>query len=112
MRFRIGLKDISAFLVDGDFDWRKQYDLNTSTGRLQLVNCNLCRDEDTSDFERKVGGANNNVQEVYANSIASQTQGKAKQVVDSGDEGLFFLPVLEKTGMAVALEQVIPTFIR
>lgn len=112
MRFRIGLKDISAFLVDGDYDWRKKYDLNTTTGRLQLVNCNLRRDVDTSDFEGKGGGANTEVQESYGNSIANQTQGKTKQVVDSNDEGLFFLPMLEKTGMAVSLEQVTPKFIR
>lgn len=80
MSFRVGLKDISAFLVDGDYDWRKKYDVNPTTGRLQL------RDEVTS--------------------IGSQTQGKAKL----GDEGLFFLPMLEKTRIVVSLEQVIPTF--
>jgi vacuolar protein sorting-associated protein 13A/C len=61
----------------------------------------LRHDGDTSDFEEK-GGARNDIQEVYA----SQTQGKAKQVFDVGDEGLFFLPMLEKTGITVALEQI------
>jgi vacuolar protein sorting-associated protein 13A/C len=120
MRFRIGLKDISAFLVDGDFDWRKQYNVNSATGRLHAVNDNLRRqlkgsgnqedrsDHKSGDFEGKEGGASDNVQEMDNSSNVSQTKGKGKKDVDPGDGDLFFLPMLEKTGMTIALEQVSP----
>lgn len=123
MRFHIGLKDISAFLVDGDFDWRQQYNINSASGRLHAVNDNLRQltgsesqesrgDNKSGDFEGKEGGASDNVQEVDNSSSASQTNGKAKNEVDSSDGDLFFLPMLEKTGMTIALEQVSPrTFI-
>lgn len=123
MRFHIGLKDISVFLVDGDFDWRKQYNVNSVTGRLHDVNDNLThqlkgsenrenRGDTSGDFEGKEGGASDNVQEVDTNSNDRQTQEKSKQEVDSGEGDLFFLPMLEKTGMAVALEQVTLGFVQ
>jgi len=119
MRFLIGLKDISAFLVDGDFDWRKQYNVNTATGRLHDVNANLLKGSGTvenrgntsGDFEGKEGGASDNVQEVDTISRVSQSPEKSKNEVDSDEGDLYFLPMLEKTGMVVALEQVTPAFI-
>lgn len=116
MRFHIGLKDISAFLVDGDFDWRKQYSVNSTTGRLHDVNANQLKgserlenrgDNTSGDFEGKEGGASDNVQQVDTVSDESQSQENSKTEVDSGEGDLYFLPMLEKTGMAVALEQVI-----
>ena len=118
MRFHIGLKDISAFLVDGNFDWRKHYNLDSATGRLHAANDTSLHqlrgsesredrgDNKSGDFEGKEGGASDNVKEVDTNSNVSQTKGKAKREVDPGDGDLFFLPMLEKTGMTVALEQV------
>ncbi|KAG0557949.1 hypothetical protein KC19_11G167800 [Ceratodon purpureus] len=118
MRFHIGLKDISAFLVDGDFDWREQYNVNSVTGRLHAVNDDLRHqvkdtecgedrgDNRSGDFEGKEGGGSNNVQEVDNSSDVSETIGKDKKEVDSGDGDLFFLPMLERTGMAIALEQI------
>jgi len=115
MRFLIGLKDISAFLVDGDFDWRKQYNVNTTTGRLHDVNANLLKDsestESAGDFAGKEGGASQNVQDVDSISRDSQSQEKSNNEVDVGEGDLYFLPMLEKTGMAVALEQVTLTLI-
>ena len=119
MRFRMGLTDISAFLVDGDFDWRKQYIVSSKTGRLQvehsrprLKDGKESESADNDDVEGKEEGASDNVQQVDDFSDIQKDdrfrdkKGKVKSSddLDSGD--LFFLPMLEKTGMAIALEQV------
>lgn len=113
MRFQIGLKDISAFLVDGDFDWRKQYNVDSKSGKLHDVNTRRqLKGSDTSgNFEGKEGGASNNVQEVDDVSSGGNSPQKNKKEVESGEGDLFFLPMLEKTGMAVSLEQVITSSI-
>ncbi|KAG0604101.1 hypothetical protein M758_10G145000 [Ceratodon purpureus] len=108
MRFQIGLKDISAFLADGDFDWRKQYNVNSATGKLQDVNSRRqLKGSDTSgNFEGKEGGASDNVQEVDDVSSEGHSQQTNKKEVESGEGDLYILPMLEKTGMAVSLEQI------
>lgn len=113
MRFQIGLNDISAFLADGDFDWRKQYNVNSATGKLQDVNSRRqLKGSDTSgNFEGKEGGAGDNVQEVDDVSSEGHSQQKNKKEVESGEGDLYILPMLERTGMAVSLEQVITSSI-
>lgn len=115
----MGLTDISAFLVDGDFDWRKQYIVSSKTGRLQvehsrpqLKDGKESENADNDDFKGKEEGASDNVQQVDGCSDIQRGdrfrdkmgKGKSSDDLDSGD--LFFLPMLEKTGMAIALEQV------
>lgn len=136
MRFRMGLNDVSAFLVDGDFDWRKEYIVNPQTGRLQIDDrrsTTHLEDAPTSKppesrqkaYEGKQESATANVQVDEASDAQDRVKGddevgygteegkrelkEAKKEVN-GDKPingeLFFLPVLEKTGMAIALEQV------
>lgn len=115
----MGLTDISAFLVDGDFDWRKQYIVSSKTGRLQvehsrpqIKNGEESEIADNDDAEGKEKGASDNVQQVddFPDNQKDDRfrdkkgKGKSSDDLDSGD--LFFLPMLEKTGMAIALEQV------
>lgn len=92
MRFRIRLKDISAFLVDGDYDWRKQYNVNPETGRLHVVNDHVLYQPDSVESLKNRGDKD-----------TGASEGKRDD-----DGGLFFLPMLEKTGITVALEQVTP----
>ncbi|XP_024403056.1 uncharacterized protein [Physcomitrium patens] len=90
MRFRIRLKDISAFLVDGDYDWRKQYNVNPETGRLHVVNDHVLYQPDSVESLKNRGDKD-----------TGASEGKRDD-----DGGLFFLPMLEKTGITVALEQI------
>jgi len=103
MRFRMGLTDISAFLVDGDFDWRKQYVVSSKTGRLQvehsrpqLKDGKESENADNEDVEGKEEGASDNVQQVDDFSDIQKDdrfrdvkgKGKSSDDLDSGD--LFF----------------------
>jgi hypothetical protein len=115
MRFRIWLSDVSAFLVDGDFSWHKNYNVDATAGKLCLTD-KESREEGTWNGsgglkslagEISVNGVNDGDVKIENGAGAMKIYEKSESGKCNSDVGFNFWPVLEKTGMAVALQQVV-----
>jgi vacuolar protein sorting-associated protein 13A/C len=114
MRFRIWLSDVSAFLVDGDFSWHKNYNMDATAGKLRLTDKESWEEGTWNGSgglkslagEISVNGVNGGDVKIENGAGAIKIYEKSESGKCNSDVGFNFWPVLEKTGMAVALQQI------